>query len=66
MFYYELNVNGVISYYKLGVKTNKECKSINEVIEIADNRELFDNKIDSEFVVSYSKLTDKEYIQFYC
>lgn len=65
MFYYELNVNGFIHDYQISVATETECKSMVEVITIAQNNNLFETEKDYKFVMSYSKLTEERYIEKY-
>lgn len=65
MYYYELNVNGVIHDYQISVITETECKSMVEVITIAQNNNLFETEKDYHFVVSYSTLTKERFMEKY-
>lgn len=65
MYYYELNVSGIINDYQIGVKSNTECKTMYEVICQASQSKLFDNEEDKESVLSYSILSEKEFKENY-
>ena len=65
MFYYELNVSGYIHDYQISVASEYECKSMVDVITIAQNNNLFETEKDYHFVVSYSKLTEERYKEKY-
>lgn len=65
MFYYELNVSGVIHDYQIGVISPYQCCTMYEVIDYALHTHLFENDVDSDSVLSYSILSENTYKEKY-
>lgn len=62
MFYYEIKVSGIAHDYTIGLQTDKECKSIKEIAQIANDKGLFDNEKDKDYILSYSKVKKESLI----
>lgn len=62
MFYYEIKVSGIAHDYTIGLQTDKECKSVNEIVNIATDKGLFDNEKDKDYILSFSKVKKESLI----